>query len=378
MNLLFQMLGKLAGKGLALSVVLEFFALNLAWILALAVPMAVLIATLSAYGRLSADGEITALRASGVSPWQMILPTLAVSVVVAVGVLLFSNYLLPDMNHRAKLLRIDISRKKPTLNIEPGTYAFDIPHYVLHAERVDQHTGGIEEVAIYDEHVPGVRSTIIARHGRIRFEPREEVIYLTLDDGEIHRPTSHIPGDYEWTHFDSALFRVPAPGMVLRRGTSAAKGDREKSVKVMLSEVRRLKQQPPGRRIQRRIDGLMVEVHKKFSIPAACIVFILIGAPLGILAHKGGLGVAGAVSLIFFTVYWAFLVNGEDLAERGFISPAVAMWSPNVLLALIGVWFLWLARRRTSLPGIGWISERLVRWFSPAGAVDRTKTGDQK
>ena len=94
MNLLFQMLGKITGKGIPFVTIIEYFALNLAWIIALAVPMAVLIASLSAYGRMSGDGEITALRATGVSPIRLIEPAFFASILVTLGIGLFNNSLL--------------------------------------------------------------------------------------------------------------------------------------------------------------------------------------------------------------------------------------------------------------------------------------------
>ena len=87
-----------------------------------------------------------------------------------------------------------------------------------------------------------------------------------------------------------------------------------------------------------RQDKYWVEIHKKFSLPAACIVFILIGAPLGTMTRRGGIGVAGGISLLFFLVYWAFLIAGEKFADRGMLSPFWGMWSANVVLGLLGIW----------------------------------------
>jgi len=362
MNLMFQMLGRIAGKGIPLPVIVEYFALNLAWIITLAVPMGVLIATVSAFGRMSGDGEVTALRASGVSPVQMMVPAMWAGLAVAIGVGLFNNYVLPEMNHRTKILLSDISRKKPTVSIEPGVYAFNIPNYVLLAGKIDQTTGQMESVTIYDDHEPGRRATITAQSGQLRFVAEEEAILMTLYRGEIHRPSDRELEGYEWTTFDTALFRIPAPEMVLRRGSTGYRGDREMSVQEMLAQVKELKAKNSEYE-QRRISAFLVEVHKKFSIPAACLVFVLLGAPLGILSHKGGLGVAGAISLLFFTIYWAMLVAGEDLADRLIVSPAVAMWSPNVLMALAGLWLLMLAKRRTTLPAVGWIGSQIKRLF---------------
>jgi lipopolysaccharide export system permease protein len=80
-----------------------------------------------------------------------------------------------------------------------------------------------------------------------------------------------------------------------------------------------------------------VEIYKKFSIPAACIIFILIGAPLGVMVKKGGFGVAASISLFFFLLYWAFLIGGEKLAERGFFSPFTGMWAANIVLGIAGI-----------------------------------------
>jgi len=362
MNLMFQLMRKIIGKGIEPLVLLEYFGLNLAWILAMAVPMSVLIATLSVYGRLSEDGEITAMRASGLSAWNLIRPAMVGALIVTIGIGLFNNYILPEMNHHAKLLLIDMNRKKPTLNMEPGVYTFNIPKLVMLAGEVDQEEGRLKDVTIYDERLQGNRSVITAKRGQIQFKPEQEAFYLTLLDGEIHRPSDREPDGWEWTQFDSSLFRFSAPGSVMKRHDSGHRGDRELTAEEMMQRVRDLR---AGERQNvhtlKRISSYMVEIHKKFSIPAACLVFALIGAPLGILAHKGGMGISGGISLLFFTIYWAFLVNGEDLADRGMLSPEMATWSPNVLFTMAGIYLLWLAGRRTSLPFVGWISSLISR-----------------
>ena len=84
------------------------------------------------------------------------------------------------------------------------------------------------------------------------------------------------------------------------------------------------------------INKYRVELHKKFSIPIASLVFILIGAPLGIIVRKGGFAVSMSLSLGFFIVYWAFLIAGEEFADRGIMSPILSMWLPNVIFGIIG------------------------------------------
>ena len=79
-----------------------------------------------------------------------------------------------------------------------------------------------------------------------------------------------------------------------------------------------------------------VELHKKFSLSIAGIVFVLVGAPLGIIARRGKFSISIAISLIFFLIYWAFLIAGEDFADKGQLDPAFAMWLPNIILLIIG------------------------------------------
>ena len=95
----------------------------------------------------------------------------------------------------------------------------------------------------------------------------------------------------------------------------------------------------------RSISKYTVELHKKFSIPVASLVFILIGAPLGIMSRKGNFAVSMAFSLGFFIIYWAFLIAGEEFADRGLLSPALSMWLPNIILGAIGIFLCYQTSR---------------------------------
>ena len=99
--------------------------------------------------------------------------------------------------------------------------------------------------------------------------------------------------------------------------------------------------------VDKEIDKYMVEVHKKYSIPAACIIFILLGAPLGVITRKGGFGMAASVSLFFFLIYWASLIGGEKLADRGFMTPFWGMWSANILMGIVGALLTYKVAKET-------------------------------
>lgn len=100
------------------------------------------------------------------------------------------------------------------------------------------------------------------------------------------------------------------------------------------------------------MNRYLVEVHKKFSIPFASIVFILVGAPLGIASRKGSMGIGITLSIFFFLLYWICLILGEDLADRRFIHPMLAMWFPNILIGLSGFYLTWRTVKETTV--INW------------------------
>jgi len=344
LNLVFTMLGRIVGKGLPWLTVLEFFGLNLAWMLALAVPMAVLVAVLSAYGRLSADNEVTALRSSGVGPWKMITPAVLFGLIAAVGLAHFNNNILPDLNYRSRQLQSDIKRLKPAMVLEPGVFLSDIPGNVLYARDVNNETSVIHEVMVYQDDDPRFGGTVIADSGKLKYEEWFEGFEFTLQNGEILRSDRARPGEHHRIEFQSAVFRIHAPDMSLRRTTSEWRGDREMDVSQLRQRIETYRSQD-GDKNAKNILRLQVEIHKKFSIPAACLIFAALGGLLGQMVRRSGIGVSAGYSMAFFLIYWVFLIAGEDLADRGTVSPGAAMWAPNVLFLLVAMYLWWRQRR---------------------------------
>jgi lipopolysaccharide export system permease protein len=109
----------------------------------------------------------------------------------------------------------------------------------------------------------------------------------------------------------------------------------------------------------RQRNRFLVEYHKKFAIPVACIVFILIGAPIGVRAKRGGYGFAMGMSTVVFIIYYLALTGGEDLADRRLLPPWLSMWLANMVFLAFGLWLL----RRTARETAGRLGPRLPRWL---------------
>ena len=403
-NFLIKSIDKFLGKGIDLSLLIEFVLLNMAWILALAVPMAILVSTLMAFGRLSSDNEITALKASGTDFPKLLKPALIFGTTICLLMMIFNNYLLPDMNHKARLLSSDFSRKRPDIEFDVGYFIDALPNNsIFLGGRKDSL---FTDIIIFNKSSEVQQRTITAKEGNIK--TLKDGFLLNLYDGSINE-LSKEKDEYRIIDFDEYNIVVPVENMTLNRKNHSVRGDREmdytmmiekidffnkkldlinariknrmskelktefnalnisrKNISVIIEdfEVKKidsLKKTTPlllkafNRRIanlkrgvntdfslissyQKSINTYTVELHKKFSIPFACIIFIIIGAPLGVMARKGGLGSSISISLLFFIIYWAFLIGGEELADRGFLNPGLSMWLPNIILGLIGIY----------------------------------------
>jgi lipopolysaccharide export system permease protein len=109
------------------------------------------------------------------------------------------------------------------------------------------------------------------------------------------------------------------------------------------------------------MNNFSVEIHKKYSLPIACIIFVLIGAPLGTMTRRGGFGVAAGISLTFFLIYWACLIGGEKLAIRGYLSPFLAMWGANFIMGSFGLFILYKSAKEKIELNFDWMKKLLPK-----------------
>ena len=400
-NFLLRAVDRFLGKGLPIDIILEYLFLNTAWIIALAAPVAVLVATLMAFGRFSEDNEITALRSSGVSFTRILWPALTFSILVAVPLMTFNNTVLPHMNHNARMLARDIYRKRPDLNVEAGYFIDDLPQYsfIVKGKRGDRY----QDVHIYGKDRTVTQTSIRAKEGS--FRPLDDAIMVTLYDGEIHEVEVNNYQNYRRIIFDRHRIIIPAEDLMLERRETGSRTDREMTLNMMHEKIAGYRKRTaaieeriikefefsfpdtpipatmedlmtlvkkqqniekeetvsdPNRSIirsqdlinlslrvrtdyqmisgyERSINRYTVEIHKKFSLPSACIVFVLVGAPLGIMTRKGGFFTAIVFSFGFVLLYYLFLIGGEEMADRNYLHGAVAMWMPNIVLGAVGL-----------------------------------------
>ncbi len=420
---------RLIGKGLDTWLLIKLVVFNLSWMLVLVVPMATLIATLMAYGNFSQNNEVTILKSSGVSLYRMMGGPFIASIVLAFLLFLFNDKVLPDANHQARILMSDISQQKPTLSLEPGFFSQEVSNYAILVREINPKSNLLSGVTIYDYNTPAKINVVTAEKGKIYFTADQKNLIMDLWRGEIHESDIKRSGLYRKLIFDKHRIVMDGSQFSFHQSQGGIRGERELDVDTMtaivvnyqaererqikslnaeankfffvdssyigaynnpvpvvndklmfarvLDKIRTAKNiiTSKARNIEyteRETEKYEVEIYKKYAIPAACIIFILIGAPLGVMVRKGGFGVAASISLLFFLIYWAFLIGGEKLAERGFFSPFIGMWAANFLLGFLGILLTIKTNRETVTITFTFLKKLIPKKFRIQQAIDET------
>ena len=260
--------GSLVGKGLPWTVIAEVFALSVPFIVAMTLPMAVLLAVLYAFSHLAADNEITAMRASGISVYQILVPVFAWGVFMSAFNFAFVDQVLPRSNARLRNLLIDIGRKKPTFELQEQVIN-EVPpsQYFLRANRIDAATGRLREVTIYDVGSDASRRIIYADSGLMAYAEGQTDLSLRLYDGSIHQYRPVDPAGFQLTYFRVNDIRVKNVFDELERNTSeSVRGDREMSTCEMLAVIREAELEEIEARRDRR-ELLRADLRALLTLP---------------------------------------------------------------------------------------------------------------
>ena len=408
LDFLYKNLEMLIGKGVPIAASAELLLLSLGWMIVMAVPMAVLIGTLISFMRLASDNEITAMRTSGLSLTAISRPLLIAAVLLSAGMIPVHNYVVPETNHRLANLLVSIHKKKPALQLRDGVFMNEIKGYSI---LVNKSMGREIEGVTISRLIEGKPAqTIRAERGDLFFSDDGNTLVMNLYDGEIHDVDEKDPKRYLRLRFTEHTLNIPGVGRDLVRIDREYRGDREMGIGDLRDEIagyrKRLANQMaqvesvvvrnaqalPGLRdaaleseggkkgivaavtstsekirtlrtqadsYKRRMRSLAVEAHKKAALSFACIVFVLIGIPIGVRTKEGGAGSGLVISILFFAVYYAFLSAGEKLADRGYVLPSLSMWAANIVLGAIGLYLFIRADRE--LPFIPRHLKQLVK-----------------
>ncbi len=432
LQFLWMYVDELAGKGLGFKVLAELIYHFSLTFVPMALPLAILLASLMTFGNMGEFSELTALKASGISLQRIMSPLIFLLCFLAVVSFFFSNNVLPYATDKARTLLWDIRQKKPDINIQAGTFYNGVPDYSIKVGRKDQETGRMENLIIYDHSDRrGNTAVLTADSGYMKTTDDETGLIMVLYNGysfsELEEKKAGVnyrsyPSRKDYfkertvviplTGFDlerseDGLFKSRAETknisqlsyiidslnkkytdkienqlsefnntkvlyeknyfpsyMMLENSTDTIKrvsvfnpyemlealpvAERRSSITKAIEDLKDaelyLTQQNESLYYEvKNIKRYEVEWHKKLTLSLACLVFFFIGAPLGAIIRKGGLGTPAVISIFFFVIYYVISISAQKLVEESVVSTIAGMWAASYILLPIGVFLTYKA-----------------------------------
>lgn len=330
-------------RGISLFEMLKIFAYILPAFLEVTVPMALLLAILLAFGQLSADREILALKTSGISLYRMAVPVIVFALFACLLSFFLTLHARPWGNAALKAALYEVTKTRAAAGLQEKVFNTDFDGLVLYLEEIHPPGTVLQGVMIADHRDPQQPNTIFARTGLLIPNEQTHSLTLRLLDGTVH---SVLPQEKSYHLTNFTVYDVTLSLAAALAGTKT----RDKNPKEMtLTELKEAiaRRQAAGF----EANAELVELHRRFSIPFACVAFALAGIPLGIQPTRAIRAWGFTLSLALILLYYIFLTLGEALGEKGTLPTTLALWLPNLVLGGIGSCLFVRAARETPLPG---------------------------
>ena len=405
MQVVWTYIDEISGKGLEMSIIMEFFMYQIPKIIPMVIPLTILLASIMTFGNLAEHYELAAMKSAGVSLQRGMKSLITLILIVSVITFLFSNNIIPYANFKSTNLRKNIQLKKPALAIKPGIFNKIGVYTIRVASKSGENGQFLKDIIIHQNSY----NTILAKTGELRNDKGSNILQLVLYDGQYQeeyfkrkhsfKEKNEMPAvfstfkkhiinidvaaldnvDLERTRYEQrhnmlniGELNYTIDSLNIKLDTTVVKITRENAIylgvkkakkealdsipkidilddiatlndKIHLIQTAKNKLKNQKSRIKnnsQKIAGSIIwlnlhklELHKKFSLAFACIVLFFIGAPLGALIRKGGMGFPLILAMLIFLVYYFIALFAENMAQKGSMNPVLAAWlSPLIML----------------------------------------------
>ena len=314
-------------KGVDIFSVLRLFLYLVPWLLSFTLPVAALTAVILTFGRLSSDGELIAMKASGVSLIRVSSPVIMIGIIFSFVSFFLNDQVSPNASFASRRVIKEVGIRKPTAYLEEGTFIRGFENYIIFIHEIKGNV--LKNIRIYQPQENKSTRTIIAERGEINTFPEKNLVELKLYNGTSEEPSPTEPDSFYKLNFKTYYMTLDLSKILKKE--KIQKKTREMTINELRAEIDKCAVQ--------KIDPLpiFVEIYKKINMSIACFVLVLIGIPLGIRAHRSEKSIGFGISLILFAVYWGFFLGGVALALKGSVPPFVAVSLPNIVFFFLGI-----------------------------------------
>ena len=377
MQFLWKYVDDLIGKGLEWSIIIELLWYSTITLIPLALPLAVLLASMMLTGKLAEQSEITAINSLGQPFTYIIKPLLLFSLLIAIGSFLISNYSIPYANLKASTLMYDIMRKKLNINIKEKVFFSEIEGYSIRVNEKENNT--LKDIIIYDyTDKKGIDKIFIAKSGKMSITNNNNYLLIELNNGKSYNQTINDEQEYILkTKFNEYNLALNLSSFKMERTESDRFSNRARTMNIQqlkisldslisnridlennflssfeeytntsklitTHQIRKISENYKNQRniITKKINRFNVELHRKMTLSIACIIMLIIGSSIGAIIKKGGFGLPVVFSVVLFLVYHIISITGEKMVKKDVIDPISGMWTPTLIMFLIGMTLL--------------------------------------
>ncbi|MFH1714693.1 MAG: LptF/LptG family permease [Elusimicrobiota bacterium] len=338
MDKIFMLTGLIINKGVHVFTVFKLLIYTLPSFFSLAIPMAVLMGTLLAFGRMVEDNEITALRASGVAQIKIMFPIMLLTFVMSLSLIYFNQEIAPLSQQKFAKTYFEIVYQRPTLKLEENAFT-EIDNYRMYVTNINRRKNTLNKLIIYklDEQKDEYPVLITAKKGVLSQDG--DILNLTLFSGNIQKKDDKDPSKFNQVNFANYTIKFD-----LTKNKEAMR-DFSKSIMSLTGgginkEIQRLSVNNVA------TLNLKIEYYKRITIAWACFGFALLACPLALLTHKHSKAIGFGMSIIVLFIYYAVLAFGLSLGERGILNPVLSLSLPNILLFIVSVFMVWKVQKQ--------------------------------
>lgn len=326
-----QLTEAMVNKGMGLIDIIKLFVFATPYFFMFTIPMAVLFSVVLCFIKLSSDNEITAIKAAGISLYQLLPPVLAISIIGFGMNIAISTWLLPRANTALADHIFAMASSRADVVVKERLFIDDFPGLTLYIDKIDPRTREMLKIFIADEREEDTSQVIVAHKGVMLRDPKARALVIRLTDGVIDR--HQLTGSTTQTiNFDTYDLRIDIAQVAASR-----KGNRHRE-ELNMTELRAKMEEHKDNKLKYYLYFMVF--HERLSVPFACLILGLLGMPLGIQSRFRKASSGLVLGVLGFLSYYLLYSAAKGLGETGLFPPLFGLWLPNVLFGLLSVYLL--------------------------------------
>lgn len=323
------------GSGVSFGSVAGLFLAMMPSFMLITMPLSFLLAVLLTFARMSSESEIVAMKACGISVYQMTRPVVILALIVCCATAYLSTYAEPTGRRTMRDIAMDVAMDKASSAVRAQVFNDEFPGLTIFANHVSKNTNQLQGVFISDTRIDAKQTIITAASGKLVAENRDNALLLHLEDGAIHRDNNKAQKNgLQIINFSTYDINISLENSVVHE-TGASLRPKLQTLAQLFTSLKQ-SSAPDQHQVQRE---LRAEIHERLIMPLSPLLFSLIAIPLGISSHRSNKGAGFALSLFVFMIYYMFLSTAKTLVIEEAWPVVATMWSPSIGFALCG-WFL--------------------------------------